>query len=207
MRKQAPAGVGSRESVPPCRRTSSAEIASPSPAPPARPELLEGREEVGRAPAPGCRARCRTHGSSPSLPSRRAVIADSRRPVARSGLAQRLHGVAHEVDEHARELVRVGVDLEVRRRLRDSQRDPGARRRARSDRAARSTSGREQHAAALRQALGGAAIGERRLAEARSPARASRRAAAPPAAPPDRRCPRGGRSGAAPSSACCAVRG
>ena len=169
-------------------RSARLQIARPRPAPPARRRAVEG----GRRGWP--RARSGMPGPlSPTWMITASALApgrdrDPRRPAARAGLAQRLHGVAHEVDEDARELVGIGVDLEELRRDFDLEGDAGARRERRSGRAARRRSARAGRGAA---AAGARRPGRRRASpgRSRSPGRASRRGAARPAARPDRSTP------------------
>ena len=111
MRKQAPAASASSGRS--CRHAGGR----------ARPTIVEPEARTAR-PARALEGEKRSAARRSGMPGPLSVTQmvtvlplapcrdrDARRPVACAGLAQSLHGVAHEVDEHARELIRIRIDL------------------------------------------------------------------------------------------------
>ena len=110
IRKVAPMVPSTRWMSPPWARTSSAAMARPSPEPPGRPEVWNASNRCSRA--------LRRHAGAGvgNLQDRdRAFAASGDADLHGRGIAarpslQRLRRVAHQIEQHAKQLVGIGVD-------------------------------------------------------------------------------------------------
>ena len=95
---------------PPCARTSSAAIARPRPDPPVRFELWNASNRCARACAgdAGAGVGHFDHHHRAFAPAGDADLVAV--GIARFAALQRLHGIARQVEQHAEQLVRIGVD-------------------------------------------------------------------------------------------------